>query len=539
MILLLYSLAFSTLVSEDLACVTAGLLVAQGRLSLTSASAACFGGILTGDLLVFLAGRIFGRAALAWQPVARLLDPSRVEKGTEWLQKRGLRVILTSRFIPGLRLPTYFAAGLLGTNFANFAGYFALAAAIWTPLLVAGSAYFGNSLSVVKGSLIWSLAAGPILLVVIRIALQLTQFETRRRWIGYVLRVVRWEFWPFWLAYLPVFPYIAWLAWKHRSLTVCTLANPGIPFGGFTGESKSRILDPLVAAGGPVARFCKIHGCFSGQDRLWAADSFLQSAGMEFPVVAKPDVGERGFGVAIAHSRNDLATYLESATGDLLLQEYVGGIEVGISYVRFPHESHGRITSITEKRFPSVTGDGRRPLKDLILGDARAVCLADVYLARHQDGAGRVPKHGEQVPLIDIGSHCRGALFLDGRRLYTPALEAAIDVASQKLDGFYLGRFDIRAESEEALREGRGFKILEVNGVTGEAAHIYDPSVSLLDAYRALFSHWWNAFAIGAAHRARGIPAPGWRESLQLLHQRGQRQPVFAALPPIALEDRS
>ena len=45
--------------------------------------------------------------------------------------------------------------------------------------------------------------------------------------------------------------------------------------------------------------------------------------------------------------------------------------------------------------------------------------------------------------------------------------------------------------------EGRNMKILELNGVTSEATHIYDPKFSLLDAYRVLFQQWRIAFEIG------------------------------------------
>jgi hypothetical protein len=48
-------------------------------------------------------------------------------------------------------------------------------------------------------------------------------------------------------------------------------------------------------------------------------------------------------------------------------------------------------------------------------------------------------------------------------------------------------------------------KIVELNGVTSEATHIYDPKFSLFDAYRVLFQQWRIAFEIGDLNRARGI----------------------------------
>jgi hypothetical protein len=115
-----------------------------------------------------------------------------------------------------------------------------------------------------------------------------------------------------------------------------------------------------------------------------------------------------------------------------------------------------------------------------------------------------VPPEGERVRLVEIGSHCRGALFLDGAWAKTAELEEAIDRVSRGFDGFYFGRYDIRTPSVEDFLRGRNFKVVELNGVTSEATHIYDPSNGLLDAYRVVFEQWRLAFEIGAANRARG-----------------------------------
>ena len=120
-----------------------------------------------------------------------------------------------------------------------------------------------------------------------------------------------------------------------------------------------------------------------------------------------------------------------------------------------------------------------------------------------------VPEAGETVPLVEIGSHCRGALFLDATHLVTPSLEEAFDRIAKQFRGFYFGRFDVRAASVEAFQAGHDFRIVELNGVTSEATHIYDPANGLLAAYRALFEQWRIAFAIGAQNQARGTrPTP-------------------------------
>lgn len=487
MLLQLLLLAFSTLISEDLTCIAAGVLIAQGKLSFTTGVLACLTGIMAGDLLLFVAGRFVGRPALNWRPLARILPPDRVERASVWLTQRGLSVVFFSRFTPGLRTATYFAAGLLATPFWRFAGYFALASAIWTPLLVGSTVFFGNR---TQGPL--GLAAIAVAVIFsIRLTASVLNFESRRRLIGFVQRKIRWEFWPAWAAYLPLLPYLIYLAIRHRSLTLFTAANPGIPTGGFVGESKSQILELL----GQTAEFSVIR-------TPCAARNFMSRLGLTFPVVLKPDVGERGSGVAVVDSDREMVEYLERASGDVIIQRYIPGVEFGVFYYRFPNEARGRIFSITEKRFPEVTGDGQSTLTDLVLRDPRAVCMASAYLKRANPAA--VPAAGERVRLVELGSHCRGAIFLDGSQYKTPALEEAINRISQACPGFYFGRYDLRAVSVEAFMAG-DFRVIELNGVAAEATHIYDPAVSLWDAYRAMFKQWRIAFEIGAMNRACGV----------------------------------
>jgi membrane protein DedA with SNARE-associated domain len=137
------ALAVSTFVSEDLTCIGAGVLAAQGRIGFAVAAAGCLVGIYVGDLLLFLTGRLMGRAVLVRAPMKWIMKPADVEKSSAWLNRRGGAVILLSRFLPGTRVATYFAAGALDTSAWRFSLYLFIAAAVWTPLLVGLSALLG------------------------------------------------------------------------------------------------------------------------------------------------------------------------------------------------------------------------------------------------------------------------------------------------------------------------------------------------------------------------------------------------------------
>jgi hypothetical protein len=248
---------------------------------------------------------------------------------------------------------------------------------------------------------------------------------------------------------------------------------------------------------------------------------FLSEHDLSYPVVLKPDIGERGTGVVIARSDGEVVAYLHTSIGDTIVQRYVAGLEFGVFYYRYPHQSRGCILSITDKRFPSVTGDGISTILELVLRDERAVCLAGMYLGRLERNRSDVPLRGEIVTLAKLGSHCRGAVFLDGGHLQTEALSSAVDGIAVRFPGFYFGRFDIRTPTVADFQAGR-FEILELNGVSAEATHIYDPSVGILEAYRMLFSQWRIAFEIGAHNRRAGCQPMPILEFIDLVRFRGK-----------------
>jgi hypothetical protein len=169
-----------------------------------------------------------------------------------------------------------------------------------------------------------------------------------------------------------------------------------------------------------------------------------------------------------------------------------------------PGESAGQIFSITDKRFPSVTGDGRSSLRALIWRHPRYRVQANTFLSRLAHEADRVPAEGEQVTLGFMGNHCRGSMFLDGSALITSELTAAINSIATNTPGFYFGRFDIRYSSIEAFKAGRGFQIVELNGLLSESTNIYDPSMGFFQAQAILRRQWQWAYRIGHAIRYHG-----------------------------------
>jgi membrane protein DedA with SNARE-associated domain len=519
-------IAGATLISEDLTIVAAGLAVGEGRLGLVAALTSCFVGIFLGDVGLWALGRYGGRRVLRWKPIARM-PLTRLHALGHWLDGHPA-VIFGSRFLPGTRMPLYVASGMVGTRPWRFIFWMFLAVATWVPVVILATARFGPVVAAPLEAWLGSgwlakIATVVIVVVALRTIGAVATARGRARLGVRLARWRAWEFWPAWLFQLPIALWILGLALRHRSATVFSAANPGIEDGGIVGESKSAILR-LLPAEWVIPWVAVEPGPLDA--RVEAALEGIAQGGWSWPVVVKPDVGERGVGVRWAHDAAELEAYLAREPGAVVVQQsHDGPFEVGLFYVRHPDAPRGRLFSITDKRFPAVAGDGCATLAELIERHPRYRLQADVFLARHAD-VDRVPAAGEVVRLARAGNHCQGTEFRDGRHLHTPALEAAVDGIARRIDGFHFGRFDVRYASREALARGEGFAIVELNGVTSEATHVYDPDGSLLSAWRTLMRQWSIAFAIGAANRARGHRPVGLPRLAKLVAAYWRRRPA-------------
>lgn len=510
------SLAFATLLSEDLTCVAAGALVAEGRLSPLVAIAACAAGIVAGDFGLWIVGRTgirLTRVIRASPSLPRLAEMS------AWLRRHSGGAIVASRFLPGTRLPLYVTAGAIGIPATTFVLWSAVAATLWTPAIVLLAAGLGKgTMSLESGGplpalvhLLVCLGAIPL----IGLTRAVMARSSRARIAAKLARWRRWEFWPMWLFYGPVAVWIACLSIRHRGLTTLTASNPAIPEGGVVGESKFDILSRLPADS--VIPAVRVPPDVVA-DRLATLRASVEAAGWSFPLVLKPDVGQRGAGVKRIESWDAAAKYLSRIGGAVLAQPYhEGPFEAGVFYYRFPDWPRGRILSITDKVFPEVVGDGVSTLGDLIWRHPRFRMQAHTFLARHEDAATRVVPCAQRVQLALAGNHAQGTLFRDGAHLITAALEARIDQIAQHQPGFFIGRFDIRYHNVDEFKAGRDLAIVELNGATAESTNIYDPDRSLWSAYRTLFHQWSLVFAIGAANRRRGVEGCSFERLVELV----------------------
>ena len=124
-------------------------------------------------------------------------------------------------------------------------------------------------------------------------------------------RMLRWEFWPQALFYIPVAAKYFLLALRYRSLSLPTLANPGMLTGGLIGESKFETLADLACAYPqfvPRRGWCGLNP-FDAQ--FAKVQELFREESLDYPVVFKPNVGQRGDGFKLIHSEQDARDYVE------------------------------------------------------------------------------------------------------------------------------------------------------------------------------------------------------------------------------------
>lgn len=509
--LLAIVMVVTTLFSEDLTCISGGVLAAKEMIPFWGATAACAFGIWVGDLGLYGLGCLAGRTK-HWKWVDRIVTPERVARGRHLFEVYGVRWIFLSRFLPGTRLPSYVAAGAVGWSFRRFAFALAIAAVIWTPILCGLAFFAGRAVlewvdSYQKWA--WPVLIGAVILIwlIVRNVLPLFSWRGRRLLRARWTRLRRWEFWPIWALYPPIVLCLLWQAIRLRGALLFTCCDPAIPHSGFAMESKGDILDALHCPDESrirIANYRRLPAGEEGEERAIRVAEFLTEHGLAYPVVLKPDVGERGQGVAIVRDEEEARRWLDRCAEEALVQEFIGGVEFGVQWYRAPDEEVGTVPSIAGKETQYVIGDGQRTLEHLILDDARAVTMAHYFLAKFEPRLDEIPAENERVDLTEIGTHARGAVFTDERQYISDELRSVLDVLGDHYEGFHFGRYDVLVPSVADLQAGRNLVIVELNGVTGEPIHVYQPGFSWWRGIGDLCRHWKRACELGAANRARG-----------------------------------
>ena len=493
--ILLVVIILCTFVAEDPTCLAAGLLVAIGMLDFWSATAACFCGIVIGDLSLYMLGRVFGRQAIRRAPLKWLIPEHKVNQWSGWFSTpKGMLVVVSSRFVPASRLPTFITAGIMQLNLARLSLLLFVAALIWTPPLIWVGYKFGEAglseLHRFKSNALW-VVIGLLLALhfITHWVVPAMTWRGRRQIVMKVRNLIQPSLWPTWLVYFPIRLGIIVLSLRHRSLTAFASANPAFGrIGGFIGDSKSLLLRPFQRD----SRCCPTLALAledSVEERLKEAEAFAVSHG--YPLVFKPEVSEDGAGMRYVRTDEHLKRLVAQATEDFLLQKFITGLEYEIVWRRNPGQDDGHLMAIIQKKDVVVMGDGEQTLEELIWLDEYAVSRGELYLRCHDRALNDVVPAGVKVVLNLSGSYGHGARCVHRHDLMTVELAKAVTLFAKRFPALHFARFDVRAVNEDELRAGR-FSVTEVGGCCHVSSLVRDESLRFSRSYRAV----WQQLAV-------------------------------------------
>jgi len=325
-------------------------------------------------------------------------------------------------------------------------------------------------------------------------------------------KIAHWEYWSTPTIYLPLFPVWLYCTWKARTLLFFHGANPSIKYGGMAMESKKEIYDLIPENWIPKTIFASSEISF--QEIL----SELKSQTINFPIIAKPNIGLKGLGVVEIKNIAELENYHQNNRFDFLIQEKINyQNEVGIFYHRFPDEKKGKITGMVKKEFLSVKGNGKKTLRELVMENPRSAFQIKAIEQNLGNEIQKIVPENEEIILIPFGSHTRGAKFIDISNEITEKLAQKIDEICTKVNGFYFGRLDVMFENLELLKNGENFKIIEINGSKSEPTHMYDPKHSLFFAWKEITKHWRIMAEISRRNHEKGFPYLNLKEGFLAL----------------------
>ncbi len=153
-----FGIIVGTFILEDATTMLVGVLAADGFIGIPLSLVSLYLGIILGDFWLYGMGYLAANHKWArW-----FVNHERYEPIRSWLEERFESAVFTSRFVPGMRLPTYTAAGFLKLPFRRFIPPVILGTLIWTSLFFAAAYLFGNLTADWLGVWRWPLAIAII-----------------------------------------------------------------------------------------------------------------------------------------------------------------------------------------------------------------------------------------------------------------------------------------------------------------------------------------------------------------------------------------
>ncbi|NOT51138.1 MAG: hypothetical protein HOP10_07650 [Chitinophagaceae bacterium] len=315
-------------------------------------------------------------------------------------------------------------------------------------------------------------------------------------------KIVNWERWSYDVIYLPIDIFWLWYAVKARHFWYFTPVNPSLIFAGFEGGSKKEMYDQLPKWSYPTTLMIE-----PAVD-MEKVKNEMQQAGLNFPVVVKPDSGMAGVLFRIIKSEDELQNYHGKVGENYILQKFINEelYEYSVFHIRYPGETKGIITGLIVKDYLHVIGDGNKTLDALVAAHPVARHKVAQLKKKHESNWNKIIPVTEKYLLNRAGNHNTGAKFVNLNHEIDQQLCDVFDTISNEAGQFYFGRYDIKCTSLEDLKNGKNIFILEYNGAGAAITHVFDRNMSYGSALKEIVRHWRHLYRIGKINHKKGVP---------------------------------
>ncbi len=122
---------FGVPVPGETVLILASVYAGAGRLNIWLVALIGFLGAVVGDNIGFGIGHFGGRPLIERWGRYILLTPERLDKATDFFERRGASIIIIARFVEGLRQANGIVAGTTGMHWARFLLFNSIGAALW------------------------------------------------------------------------------------------------------------------------------------------------------------------------------------------------------------------------------------------------------------------------------------------------------------------------------------------------------------------------------------------------------------------------
>lgn len=328
--------------------------------------------------------------------------------------------------------------------------------------------------------------------------------------LNWLALMYKWKYWPKEILYFPLTLYIICVeSFRTGKLFYFSAANPKVTLGGFAGDSKLDILNHIPNNLKPIT---------IGVTKFDSFDEVqFKMKHLNFPLIAKPDLGEGGFKVRKIETLSDLKLYHEKNAIDYVIQDYCE-LPLELTLLCFKLKDTFYISTIVERIPFTLIGDGIHSISQLIKKDDHGFYNQKRLKNMLKVTSNYIPVKGEIIDFGGIANWDNGSKYLERNELINRQLTDTIHIMMENIDMFHYARIDFKCQSYSDIEQGK-IQILEINGVKGEPIQIYDPKYTLKDAYAIIFYHWNTIRKISQANIKKGFQCPSIPEGFKILYK--------------------